>query len=94
MILAKFTLVDVNVFSCYSKLNYFRCHIIIAADMQNKKTKPIWMSLALCLQPTDALLDLPYFQKGTKIRWYQRVEQTCLGVWSVTCPSVTSKGDS
>lgn len=51
------------------------------------------MSLALCLQPTDALWDLPYFQKGTKIRWYQRVEQTWLGVWSVTCPSVTSKGD-
>lgn len=59
MILAKFTLVDVNVFSCCSKLQYLRCHIIIAADMQkklrkielakkqNKKKNPIWMSSAL-----------------------------------------------
>lgn len=39
MILAKFTLVDVNVFSCCSKLQYLRCHIIIAADMQKNLRK-------------------------------------------------------
>lgn len=68
-----------NVFSCYSKLHYLRCHIIIAADMQKnlrkielakkkrkRKRKPYLDVFSPLFTANRCFLDHSVFSEGDK----------------------------